>query len=388
MISAVFKCDTCGYLAELSGNDIEKAKTHTFQDYHFNNGKVCNGTFRFYTTLGTSEQYNDWKLDVIKNSTCTGCKVKDDCPQSPEMLSICQFESYEYRLRTGRYNVSGASSVDSTAPTPEPVDYNKQKLDKISKSTCTNCNFKDECKKSPGMLSLCQIESLDYRLKIGKYGGSISGSGILGELCKDVKGIIIDSVPIYVEDIKRLFIVRWDTYNLQDPKDPLKFPDTKEPVADDVILRSLLGSITIGFRPVNPETNLCQWICYDIDKHSCEGTIYEANPVDAVNEIVKLFKEWYGLSAYPEHSGSPDSFHSWTFIQPTDNDIVWKFDQAFKSRCSSELNQAICKRVEKGEGHMIKLPYNVQLKNGVRSKFLGDLHKIQSEKLPVIEALK
>ncbi len=262
-----------------------------------------------------SGRYNEIKLNKIKTSTCKGCKLKP-CPETPEMLNICQFEAFEYRLRSGKYNIS-------------------------------------------------------------------SGAGA-GEFAKDVKGVIIDGTPVSISDIKRLFVARYDTYCLQDPKDPTKFPDTKEPLTDDIILNSLLGRITIGVRPVNPETNLCKWICYDVDKGSCKGTIYASNPRIAVDEIVKRLKDWYGLSGYIELSGSQDSYHIWVFIEPTDNDIVWEFDQEFKAKCDPFINQAICKRVEQKSGHMIKLPYNIQLKNNVRCRFIDgiDISKIQHEKLP------
>ena len=44
---------------------------------------------------------------------------------------------------------------------------------------------------------------------------------------------------------------------------------------------------------------------------------------------------------------------------------------------------SIDRGVQKGEGGMLKLPFNIQLKNGVRSEFMGDISKIQPEKLPV-----
>ncbi len=150
-----------------------------------------------------------------------------------------------------------------------------------------------------------------------------------------------------------------------------------------------MGDITIGFRPVNPETNLCKWICYDIDKHSCEKTIYASNPRKAVDEIVNHLKEWYNLTGYIELSGSPDSYHVWIFIEPVDNEFALKFDQEFKKRCDPVINQTICKRVESGQGHMIKLPYTINIKNGVRSKFIDgiDIGEIDPEKLPNAEPL-
>ncbi len=113
-------------------------------------------------------------------------------------------------------------------------------------------------------------------------------------------------------------------------------------------------------------------------------TIYASNPRKAVDEIVKHLKEWYNLTGYIELSGSPDSYHVWIFIEPVDNEIVLKFDKEFMEKCDPSINRSICKRVEKGQGHMIKLPYTINIKNGVRSKFIDgiDISKIQPEKFP------
>ncbi len=386
MTEYIFKCKNCGEEFVKEFDNIDEAIKH--HGNHTSNG--CGGEVS-YDRQKESIKYNELKLDKIKREICKGCKLgADDCPQSPEMLSICQFESYEYRLRTGRYNVSGAisgaSPVDSIASIPEP--FNKQKLDKISKSTCKSCKLTDECSKSPAMLVLCEIESLEYRLRTGKYGLS-SGTGAV-EFSKDIKDVIvnIDGTLVSIEDIKRLFIARWDTYSLY-PKNYTgeeAVPETESPPTDDVILRALMGDITIGFRPVDPETGLYKWIAYDIDKKA-------SNPRQAVDEIVKHLKEWYNLTGYIELSGSPDSYHVWIFIEPTDKEIVYKFDDSFKARCEPRINKAICCRVQRGEkesGRMIKMPYAINLENGKRGKFIEwiDLHKIQPEKLPVIEALK
>ncbi len=321
MINVIFKCDECGYLTEGSGNDEKKAKEHTFQNYHFNNGKNCNGTFKFHTIVNLiSDKYNEVKMDKIRKSTCQGCKLKP-CLETPEMLAFCQFEAYEYRLRSGKYNIS-------------------------------------------------------------------SGAGI-SKFSEDIKGVIIDNTPVYVEDIKRLFIARWDTFSLY-PKDYTgngSVPETYQPPTDDDILRCLMGETTIGFKPVNPETGIYKWICYDVDKHSCKNTIYESNPRNAVDEIVKRLKEWYGLTGYIELSGSPDSYHIWVFIEPVDKELVYIFDDSFKARCDPLINQAICCRVQHETGRMIRMVYSINLKNKNRSKFIDgiDISKIQPEKLPIIE---
>ncbi|OGH04305.1 MAG: hypothetical protein A2W22_02445 [Candidatus Levybacteria bacterium RBG_16_35_11] len=286
-------------------------------------------------------------------------------------------------------NTSTKQGTDTnirTEPNPlTPISklYNELKLDSIKKSTCKGCKLNpDKCSKSPEMLAICQVESLEYRLRSGKYN---IGTGT-GKFAEDINGVIIDGVPVSVKDIWRLFIARTDTFSLYEAEDfgkqVVRAPETKRPPTDEDILQSLSGKITIGFRPVNPETNMCKWICYDIDKHSCEETIYKANPRQAVDEIIKLLKKWYALTGYIELSGSPDSYHIWVFIEPTDNDIVIKFDKEFWKRCDPSINKAICKRVETGQGHMIKLPYTINIKNDVRSKFMEgiDISKIQPEK--------
>lgn len=262
------------------------------------------------------------------------------------------------------------------------------KYGKIKKSTCTSCPDKDECSQLPELLAVCQLDAFEYRLKTGKFGLT-SGAGAK-ELPKDINGVIIDGTPVYLEDIKQLFIARWDTYSLYPANYTGKedVPQTYEPPTDDVILRALMCHITIGFLPHDPKIKAgYKWICYDVDKKHCIGTIYESNPRKAVDEIVKNLKEWYNLTGYIELSGSPDGYHIWVFIEPTDRELVYKFDGDFKARCDPSLNKTIDKRVEKGNGRMIKLPYTINLKNGVRGKFVDgvDLHKIQLEKLPIIK---
>lgn len=108
--------------------------------------------------------------------------------------------------------------------------------------------------------------------------------------------------------------------------------------------------------------------------------------------MIKSLKEWYNLTGNLEKSGSVDSYHVWIFFEPIDNDLAFNFDQNFKGKIKAVLNSmgieinehSIDKCVQKGESGMIKLPYNIQLKNGVRSEFLGDISKIQPERLPVI----
>ncbi len=315
-------------------------------------------------------------------------KIRHDSPLPYECKGTLRFYKLITESKPGSANTPATTN---TKTEPEPVTsssnlYNELKLGNIKKSTCKGCRLSpDTCAKSPEMLAICQVEAFEYRFRTGKY--NTTGTGVV-EFSKDIKGVIIDGTPVYIEDIKRLFVARTDTFSLYKAEDAGKevvhTPETNQPPTDNDILRSLMGDITIGFRPVNPETNLCKWICYDIDKHSCEGTIYASNPRLAVDEIVNHHKEWYNLTGYIELSGSPDSYHVWIFIEPVDNEIVLKFDKEFMEKCDPSINRCICKRVEKGQGHMIKLPYTINIKNGVRSKFIDgiDISKIQPEKFP------
>lgn len=259
--------------------------------------------------------------------------------------------------------------------------YNKNKIEKIKKSLCTSCKM-GSCSKPPIMLLFCQIEAFEFRLRTGRYNLSNGNGKTVQAINKDINGVIIDGVPVSIEDIKRLFVNRYDTYSLQDTKNPEKFPDTKQPLTDDTILQSLLGSITIGVRSVNPETNLMKWICFDIDSDEND------KPVDVVKSLLKILKEDNGLKGYVEASGSKDSYHVWVFVEPIkNNDRLLKWYENIKRKVSSinEGNVFTDKGVQKGEGYMIKLPFNIQHKNGVRSKFLNvkSLSEIVPQKLVV-----
>jgi hypothetical protein len=329
-IEAIFQCNKCPALIKISGENIEKAEKLTFPHNQCQNPEK--GAFRFLTVVGrvvdSSGQYSNEKIRKIKKFVCNNCpynpigkwyKHVDPCPKPYNIFGVCYLENIEFR-----YLRSGDLTTQST------------------------------------------LQILD-----------------------DVKDIIItigeDKKQVSLNDIKRLFINRFDRYSLQNPDAPEKFPDVKEPLTDHILLTGMLGGKTIGTRSVNPEDNKIKSICYDIDG------VHNENPKLVVDTIVRCLREWYNLTGHVEKSGSPDSYHVWVFLEPTDNDIAYEFDKAFKARLKALLNSmgiettpdSIDRGVQKGEGCMIKLPFNVQLKNNVRSEFLGDISKIQPEKLPV-----
>lgn len=329
-IEAVFECDKCRALTKISGENIQKAQKLT--SLHNDCKSPVKGTFKFLTIVGkavpASGQYSNEKINKMKRFICNNCPYND--------------ESTKYK---------------HINPCPKPFE----------------------------LLMTCFLENIEYRYL---RTGNITTQSTL-KISDDVQDIIIvigeDKKQVSLNDIKRLFINRFDRYSIQNPDMPEKFPDVKEPLTDHILLKSMLGSISIGTRAVNPDDNKIKWICYDVD------TDHNENPRLVAETIIKCLKEWHGLTGYLEKSGSRDSYHVWVFIEPIDNDIAHEFDQAFKARIKAVLNSmdveirehSIDRGVQKGESGMIKLPFNIQLKNHVRSEFLSDLSKIQLEKLPV-----
>lgn len=329
-IEAVFQCDKCPALMKISGEDIGKAKKLTFPHNQCQNPEK--GTFRFLTVVGrvvdSAGQYSNEKIKKIQKFVCNICpfnpigkwyKHEDPCPKPYDLFEVCYLENIEYRHL-----------------------------------------------RSSNLTSQSTLQILD-----------------------DVEDIVIvigeDKRQVSLNDIKRIFINRFDRYSLQNPDAPEKFPDVKEPLTDPILLKSLLGGITIGIRAVNPDDNTIKWICYDIDSD------YNENPKLVADIMIKHLKEWYSLTGHLEKSGSPGNYHVWVFLEPTDNDLAFVFDQTFKSRIKAVLNSmgveiqehSIDRGVQKGESGMIKLPFNIQLKNNVRSEFIDDISKIQPERLPV-----
>jgi hypothetical protein len=327
-IEAVFECNKCQALLKISGESIEKAQKLTFPHIDCKNPEK--GTFKFLTVVGravgSSGQYSNKRIKKIQDFIC------NICPNNP----IGKWYKHE-------------------DPCPKPYD----------------------------LLGVCYLENLEYRYL---RSGNLPTQSTL-KISDDVKDVIvkIGEHQVSLNDIKRLFINRFDRYSLQNPDAPEKFPDVKEPLTDSILLKSLLGGITIGIRAINPDDNTIKWVCWDIDADHNE------NPRLVADTMIKYLKEWYGFIVILENSGSPDSYHVWVSLEPTDNDLAYEFDQSFKSRIKAVLNSmgiqtgehSIDRGVQKGEGGMIKMPFNFQLKNGVRSEFLADLSKIQPQKLPV-----
>lgn len=183
-----------------------------------------------------------------------------------------------------------------------------------------------------------------------------------------------------------LIVNRYDCYAIQDNNKPELFPTTYDKLAIDIIKNSLIGNLTIGVHQLSKD-NKVKWFCYDFDKK------HIAKPKKLVDLFIKYLKEWYNLTGYIELSGSPDSYHVWIFIEPIDSEIAVSFHKSFLDRLKSVgidikgIEKGISKG-EKGLGCMIKLPFNIQRKNGIRSELLADILKIVPEKLPVIQELQ
>ncbi len=410
----ILKCDGCGAIKRGKTQNLELAKKITI------NHKKCGGEFRFFSRETTTiepeqtakpteiskETYprtggdimRDAKSNPINKHTiifkCDACDAtleKDAIINNPEKAQNHTFP-HEGCPKSPKGTFRFLKIKDEAEGSPE--HYSNEKLKKIKDFICNNCIYNTKgkrfaksnpCPRTIEIANFCYLENIEYRYL---RNANLAQQETF-QFAEDVKDVIIvigeDEKHISLKDIKRLFINRTDRYSVQDPDKPEKFPDIQENLTDAILLKSLVGSITIGTRSINPATGQIKWVCYDVDKN------HNAEPQLIVDTLVRCLKEWYNLTGYVEKSGSPQSFHVWVFLEAIDNEIANEFDKAFKARIKAVLNsmgvetlpESIDRGVQKGEGAMIKLPFNIQLKNGVRSEFLGDISKIQPEKLPV-----
>ena len=188
----------------------------------------------------------------------------------------------------------------------------------------------------------------------------------------------------FIKKICELFINRWDCYAIQDNTNPLLFPTVYQELTIDIIKESLNpnSDITIGIHQI--DNNKVKWLCYDIDKK------HTPDPKSLADQIIKYLLEWYNLHGHLEPSGSPDSYHVWIFTEPTDVDVAINFHKTFKNRLKSigvdtrSIEKGVS-RGDKGLGCMIKLPFNIQRKTGMRSEMLANIFGITPEKIPIIQ---
>ncbi len=208
-IEAIFECNKCQNLIKISGENIEKAEK--LKSLHNDCKNPIKGTYKFLTIVGkavaSSGQYSNQKINKMKNFICNNCPYNE--------------ESAKYK------NIN---------PCPKPME----------------------------LLTTCFLENIEYRYLRSGY---ITPTQSTLKITDDVEDIIIsiDKKQVSLNDIKRLFINRYDRYSIQNPDMPEKFPDVKEPLTDTILLKSMLGTITIGTRAVNPDDNTIKWICWDID---------------------------------------------------------------------------------------------------------------------------
>ncbi len=74
------------------------------------------------------------------------------------------------------------------------------------------------------------------------------------------------------------------------------------------------GQFTLGFYQIGLDDTV-KWICFDIDDHKGER-----GPEAIREELHKLFDVLtkYGIPFLLEASGSPNSYHVWILLKPTD----------------------------------------------------------------------
>ena len=172
-----------------------------------------------------------------------------------------------------------------------------------------------------------------------------------------------------------LFAARFDCYALQDSK-----PDKggrygyrkqlgKWEQNPWVMKGHIDGRTTVGVYQISLD-NKVKWICFDIDDHKGELGA-EGAKVEVLKLLVVLNK--YGIPFLLEASGSPNSYHIWILLKPTETYNAHSFSRQIVAeagiKCEIFPKQSGLDKNSK-YGNLVKVPLGINRKTGIRSQFL------------------
>jgi len=177
--------------------------------------------------------------------------------------------------------------------------------------------------------------------------------------------------------LRELFIVRDDTYVIQDYKDKV-YTRINGRITDTILKKHLNGEISLQIYPIN-SVNVSKWICYDFD-------------YDGERQIKKLFnylskKSEYKNSFLIEDTGSR-GFHFWIFFTPTKARYLRFIGMAIAENANLGLHELFPKHDYLSEtvkySNPIRLPFGIHPKTNKRSEMLypSNLDEIVPVELP------
>jgi len=156
---------------------------------------------------------------------------------------------------------------------------------------------------------------------------------------------------------------RKDVYAVQWNKDGEYYP-VWEPVTDAVLDRHERGEITIGAYQLDKKDNVT-WGALDHDENTQED--YK----QAVREYQLLKEDGYGV-ILEKSGGGPLRAHVWVLVpSPTPAGQMQAFLKDFCKRHNTSPHEIFPKQrtiSDKQLGNLMKLPYGINRKNGVRSE--------------------
>ncbi len=156
-----------------------------------------------------------------------------------------------------------------------------------------------------------------------------------------------------------------------------KFEYRPRPTKDwtKLMKKMLSGDVTVATYPIRADSLTVQ-CAFDFDNHGGN------TPARPRLQAAKYFiEEVLGIQAIPESTGSPDSYHLWIPIVPTQPAIVHDFLKAVLAELKNEYPDLAwhgtevfpkTKNKHRALGVPLKLPLCINNKTGKRSELLGD----------------
>jgi len=165
-----------------------------------------------------------------------------------------------------------------------------------------------------------------------------------------------------IEDLRRYFVNRDDTYATQNPDGSYFRIDA--PLTDDVLLSHLKGEVTVGTYQIEPGKSTVKWLCFDVDNK-------EINSVERLKDSIVKSGFCAEQSVLVEDTGGR-GYHLWIFFDPPIPALV----AYYVGRKSEQLSKVKCEvfpkqKVVEAFGNLVKLPLGVHRKTGKRSTFVG-----------------
>ena len=179
------------------------------------------------------------------------------------------------------------------------------------------------------------------------------------------------SPELNIFELMEYFVNRTDAYAMQHPRGYRK--EDKE-ITYDLLQSHLDHEITIGVYQLN-NIGEVNWICIDLDSHDSSDVLQTSKNALELTERLESLEIPYII----EHSGSPNSYHFWLFLEHCDVSKAHTFGQILTKGLNCEVYPKQTHfNPEKPYGNLVKLPCGLNRKNGGISKILHISDEMQT----------